>query len=448
MIGFTYARRFTWTVLVATCVVASSAGSAHAQGGRGGGGGGEAFRRMGAAGGFGQDMFTPGVDSRELERYQTILSLSREQQDTVRALFEGYNEEFRASATAVREKMTAARERMEAAREDGRQPGDRSGFQEMRGMFQEFRKQRDDMERAFLSDVQSVLTPEQQAQWPVVERVRRRERTVQRGLMSGERVDLIRLVDSQGLPPEVRGELSPVLSEYETELDRALIERNKAYDEGLTRMGDLFGAGDPETARAEAQRVMDAARQASTRVRDVNRKYARQVEQVLPEAARGRFEREFRQASSPAVYRETRTSRELTAAKGFGDLDEGQRQSLAALGESYQRDAGALNDQIARATEEAEESITVDRFFRARRDEIDDGPLGEFWRKRRDLDRITRESLRKLLSPEQIERLPRSERDEDDNTGDGAPGRNRRMGADRDRGEGETRPQGRGGGRR
>ncbi len=442
MIGFRPAR-FTWTVLVAACVATASAGSAHAQGR---GGGGEAFRRMGAAGGFGQDMFTPGVDSRELERYQTILSLSREQHETVRVLFEGYNEEFRASAATVREKMTAARERMDAAREEARQPGDRSGFQEMRGMFQEFRKQRDDMERAFLSDVQSVLTPEQQARWPVVERVRRRERTVQRGLMSGERVDLIKLVDAQELAQETKAGLAPVLSGYETELDRALIERNKAYDDGLTRMGELFGAGDPETARAEAQKVMDAARQASTRVRDVNRRYARQVQQMLPEAAQGRFEREFRQASSPAVYRETRASRDLTAAKGFGDLDESQRQSLTALGESYQRDAGALNEQIARTTEQAEESITVDRFFRARRDEIDDGPLGELWRKRRDLDRTTRESLSKLLRPEQIERLPRSERDEDDNAGDGAPGRNRRMGADR--GDGETRPQGRGGGRR
>lgn len=434
MIGRSHTHRIGWSIIAAACIaVFVLDGSALGQGG--GGGGGDRFRGMGPMGGFAQDMFTPGVDRRDLERYESILQLTREQQDTVRALFEGYNEEFRAAASKAREKMDAARE---AARESG----DRSAFQGMRGMFQELRTQRNAMEQAFFTDVQAVLTPQQQERWPVVERVRRRERTVQRGLMSGERVDVIRIVEGQKLPADTKAALGPVLEQYEAELDKALIDRNKVYDEGLARMGDLFDREDRDAARAEAQKQMDTARQASVRVRDINRRYARQVQQMLPEAAQWEFEREVKRASFPFVYREARVSRELSAAKGFGDLDEGQREGLAALNESYQRDFAALNDQLARATEEAEETITADRVFRARRDEMDDGPAGDLWRKRRELERATGESLRKLLRPEQVERLPKPERDEPNDDG---PRRFRRQAEDG--GEGDARPQRGGGGR-
>lgn len=421
------------------------AASASAQGGAGGGGGGGGgdgqgrgggFRGMGGFGQFGQDMFTPGVDSRELERYREFLDLSAEQQDTVRALFEGYNEEFRSAAAG-------ARQAMDATREKARESGDRSGFQEMRGLTQDFRRKRDDMEKAFFSDVQAVLSPDQQARWPKVERVRRRERTVPRGLMSGERVDVIQIVEGQRLAPETSGAVSPILEAYEADLDRALIERNKAYEEGFARMGEIFGGGDPEAARAEAQRLMDSARQASVRVRDVNRKYARQVQAVLPEAAQWEFERAVKRASFPRIYREARASREITAAKGFSDLDDSQRQALGALSDSFQRDLATLNDQLARATEEVEETITAERIMRLRRDEVDDGPAGDLWRKRRDLERSASESLKKLLRPEQIERLPGPEETDE---GDGR-GRRRPEGAAGAREDG-NRPQRRGGGGR
>lgn len=380
----------------------------------GGGGGGPGQRGFGGGGffggGMGQDMFTPAVDSRELERYKTILGLDRDQSDIVRSLFEGYNEEFRAAAAEMRQKL-------EAARREARESGDRGGFGAMREMFQTFRARREAMEKSFFTDVQAILTPEQQAQWPRVERVRRREHTVQRGLMSGERVDVIQVVEQQKLPQDVRASLTPTLEQYELDLDKALIERNKAYDDAMTRIGELFQNGDPEAARAEMQKIMDASRSASIRVRDLNRRYARQVQGMLPEAARWEFERAVRQASFPQVYRETRASRQLAAAKGFSDLDDAQRQGIQALSEAYARDLGQINDQLAQATERMEETITADRIFRARMGGMEDGPAAELWQKRRDLDRTTGESLRKLLRPEQIERLPRQNPDEDEGPG-------------------------------
>jgi hypothetical protein len=57
------------------------------------------------------------------------------------------------------------------------------------------------------------------------------------------------------------------------------------------------------------------------------------------------------------------------------------------------------------------------------------GPLGDLYRKRRELGSKTEDQLRKILTPEQQERLPRNE-------GDNGPGR--RRGGD---GQDGARPQ-------
>lgn len=441
MLGSRRARRVGWTSVAVVGAAVLALGTPALGQGRPGGGGegrGQGQRGFGGGGmfggGMGQDMFTPAVDSRELERYKSILILDKDQNDIVRSLFEGYNEEFRAAAAEVRGKM-------EAAREEARASGDRGGLGNMRGMMQEFRTRRDAMEKSFFTDVQAILTPEQQTGWPKVERVRRRERTVPRGLMSGERVDVIALVEKQKFAPDVAGAIAPTLEQYELDLDKALIERNKAYEDGFGRIGELFQNGDQEAARAEMQKIMETARAASTRVRDLNRRSARQVQAALPEPAQWGFEKAVREASFPQVYRETRAARALAAAKGFGDLDDTQRQGIAALTESFTRDIGGLNDQLAQATEQVEETITADRIFRARRDEQDEGPAGELWRKRRDLDRTTIENLRKLLSPEQVERLPRP--DDNENQGPGRRGRDGgEGGGDRPQQDRPRRPDG------
>ena len=403
-------------------LVAGSSALAQGRGGGGGFGGG----RMGGMFGGG-DMFAPSIDSRELDRYEQILGLSRDQRDLVRDLFDGYQQEFRAAATGIREKMEAAREQARAQREAG---GERAGggqggaaFSEIRDTMTQFRTQRDKMEQGFFADVQAVLTPEQTALWPKVERTRRRERTMQRGLMSGERMDVMRLVDEASVTGETRATIAPLLEQYEMDLDRALVERNKVYDDGLGEaMANFRGPEDAQNpeALARAQRLMTAARDASVRVRDTNRRYARQVMEALPAEQRPAFERAIKQASFPGVYRATRTSRELTAAAGFADVDATQRQAITELTTSYNRQLEVLNDQLATATEQNEMSMTVERlvrrFGRGGGGGGDDDPAADLREKRRELDRTTTDGLRKLLTTEQVERLPQAEEDE-------APGR-------------------------
>jgi len=295
-----------------------------------------------------------------------------------------------------------------------------------------FQEEARKMEQGLLADLRTLLTPEQASRWELVERTRRRERTLGQGQMSGERVDVIRLTRELELDPALRSSIDEVLAQYELDLDRALVKRNEAYERirsGFGRMRD----GD----FSEMEDLMNAAREASRRVRDVNERYARQVSGLLPEDLRASFEKRVREAAFPQVYRASRVQRQLDAALEFEDLSDEQRERLGAIRASYLRDSEALNERLARAWREAEDSMEIRQMFRGG---LNEGELGELRRQRRELDQQFGERLREVLTDEQLDRLPREQEDRGRRFFDARRGqRGRAL-----RGGGETRDAGRG----
>jgi hypothetical protein len=409
------------------------------RGPRGAFGGGGLGRMMGGGG----DMMSPSVDSRELDQLNKDLGLTGEQKELARGLFEGYQEQFRARAQEWRDKM-------EQAREEARDSGDmRAAFQNMAPLFAELRTQRQKMEDQFFSDYKAVLTPEQQTKWPSMERDRRRAKTLNIGRLSGERVDLFKLVEQAKLPAEVTPKIAPILEQYASDLDRELVSRNKVYEEAFTRAPQAMGDTD------QMQKMLERGREASVKVREVNRRYARQIEAVLPEEQKPLWEKALKEASFPDVYRETAAHRQIAAAAGFSDLDTAQQESLKALRETYARELDAANERLAKAQEASEMTVTAERLMRGGfgGGGDQDDPVSEARRQKRELDQRTSESLKKILTPEQAERLPANPRGGPG--GGAAPGggdggerpRRRNQGGEQDVGGGR-RPngEGRGGG--
>jgi Spy/CpxP family protein refolding chaperone len=447
--------------LAVAAVVALAGTLAPAQdfgGGRGGFGGG--------GGMFGG----PSINSRDLDRYQDMLSLTRDQRDTVKALFEGYQEQSRTTGQDLRDKMADMREQM---RDGG---GDASSRRAMAEAMTSMRTQREKMEASFFSDVQAILTPEQAALWPKVERTRRREQYINRGLMSGERADIIRIIDEQSLTADAKAKLTPVLDQYEVDLDRELAARVKLFDSNMAKVMELMSAGnDPAQMGDKLQGMLKETRDASIRVREVNRKAARQIEDLLPDDKKASFHKAFKEASFPSVYRPTGASRQIAAATGFADLTEEQKTAIAALKEKHASESAAMEEQLAKAIEDNEMNLTADQLMRrfgggrgaqgqnqgqnnqgnrraeagqqgerGRRDRQADnnarggdnnvraggrfqeeGPVGELRQKARDLDRTTQENLKQILRPEQVDRLPEIDRGGDRNGG-GDPRQRRR----------------------
>ena len=272
-----------------------------------------------------------------------------------------------------------------------------------------------------------LLSPAQEERWGAVERTKRRVRTIGRGSLAGESVDLIELVDQLGVPDDAEGRLGALMARYEAELDRALEERNALQSEEAELM---MPRGMDAEMRMDLSRVAEVAervREASVRVRDVNRSYARQVRGVLTDELAEEFERLWREWSFPKVYAETYTSRVLRAAGGFEDLNDEQRERLGALSARYERELERANEAWVRAIEESDAAGNTgvvgggggEMMMVEMADEAG-GPVDDARRARRDLNREYLAQVRGLLSPGQRSRLP--EREVAQPAGGGAPG--------------------------
>ncbi len=226
--------------------------------------------------------------------------------------------------------------------------------------------------------------------------------------------------------------------------------------------------------------MLKQSREASVKVREVNRRYARQVQDLLPDDKKAAFDHAFKQASFPNVYRQSQSDRQIVAAQGFADLTEEQKTAIAALKESHARDEAAAQERLAAAMEENEMKMTAEQLMRrfgggmmgggrggqggpgggggaggqnggrggnnnnpgagrgnqggggaaggqggGRGGPQEEGVVGELRAKSRELDKNASESLKKILRPEQVDRLPQQEDRGGGGGGDNQPQRRR-----------------------
>jgi len=400
-------------LVVLAVAVALSAPAALAQpwgGGFGGGGGGEFLQ--------------PGISRRDMDRYAAFLALDDDQREAAMVLLDGYQTSFDAVARDMRDAM-------DAAREEFRDTRDPSVWRDLGPRMQAFGAQREEMEADLLRDVREILTAEQAALWPRMEMMRRRDATMRRGFLSGESVDLVRLTEDQALAADAAAQVRPILDRYEQDMDRALTDRNKVFETNREKGVEAWQAGDMEAVDA----LFAEAREASIRVRDLNRQYARQIAAALPGEAGAKFDSEFQRRSFPRVYRQDYAERAIDAATKFTDLTPEQSESLTGIRQSFQRELGVLQSKQAAAQEESEVSRTIGDFMgrgRGGPGGSDRSAVREARAERQALDDRFLAQLRGILTPEQAARLPerRDEADDDDRPR-GEPRAPRRQRSDR-----------------
>jgi hypothetical protein len=102
----------------------------------------------------------------------------------------------------------------------------------------------------------------------------------------------------------------------------------------------------------------------------------------------------------------------------FDDLDPRQKDAIAALKESYERDLGTANDKWAAALVEEESSGAGGMMIGGAQimfmgDQDQSGPVPEARKARRELDKKTMDALETLLTPTQKEKLPKTEQSPD-----------------------------------
>lgn len=393
--------------------------TAVAQPPRGGGGGGF-MMGMGGMGGMGGQMDAP-VTSETLTRIGKVVSFDADQKLASEELLKGYLAGYQVKADEIRKVV-------EETREEFRESRDPSVWQGLAPKMEEFRKYREQSEQGFLNDVKSILTEGQMEKWPAVDRMLRRD-TLNRSFMAGERLNLISLVEQMKLPEDKQKALKETLDQYELELDRELIERNKFQAEAMGGMQNFFRVqGDPE-AMAKAEEMVTKNREASMRVRDVHRKYARLVESMLEGEQAGKFAEQIKRESFPEVYRERYGDRVVAAALAMSEIDQGQRDALTALLETHQRETQQINTKHEQAIAEREKNFSISGMM-GRMGGMggpEQGLMEEVRQSRRTLEEATINKVKAILTPEQAEKLP-SREDRGGGGGDRAGNRGMRDG--------------------
>jgi len=367
---------------------------------------------------IGQQMRADPLRARDIERAADGVGMSEDQLSAAKTLLEGYEQQIK-----------AMREEQQAGGEEelnifggggGGGGGDTSGFQAMRDAAVKQREKQAGLETQLLSDIKAVLKPEQQEKWVVVEQSMRRDQRLRRGIMSGERLNVREVVHDLQLEGETAGSVEGVLQQYDIEVDRQLVTRDQLMEQP---MPDFRGFGDPDAMDAMRKR-MGERREASVRVREVNKRFATQVEGLLPEGQRGVFTDRVKEGTYPEIFRKTSGAEALAKAMAMPDLVPDQLQEVARLEDEYKAKITTWKPKAVKAWDEFETQMTPDRIGNGGMQDIGRG-LSEARRERRELDKATIEGLKKVLTADQAKELPDLERDEEG--GRGGRGGNRRM---------------------
>jgi hypothetical protein len=333
----------------------------------------------------------------------------------------------------IRERMEPLRERMETMR-PRIDPAERQAMREgFRDLFKELRTERSALDARFETELRMILSERQIERWPAFERKTRRRKTIPRGSLSGESVDLFIVLREAGIDPDVTHTLQELVGSYATELDHALVARNEYLETGRDAVFDAMAEQDVE----KAMRLMEDEKTLRTAVRGVNERYADAIVSHLADvgdtAHVEAFRDGFRRRAYERVYRTTGMQRAFGAAMDLEDVTEEQLVSIMLLQESYLTDLDARNAQLQQVLRNHEPDQITDRARRmAERfsgegrgrggfrggDFGEDDPIRSAFRERLEMDQGYRARLEALLTPEQIAALPAMRRQRDGRRGD------------------------------
>lgn len=348
------------------------------------------------------ETFRPLLTKGEIEVMSRLLKLAPEDRASVAALFEAHDLEVRSEGSKVRARC---REWSEEAELFQRHELQRKIAPELAS----WEKRKQSLEKQFLDDLTTMLTKEQEAMWPLVEREIRRPRQLATSWMSGEGVDVVALLASVDPGASENVKVVELLERYAAEVDTALKERDAFVKANAEEAG--------ETVRTDPKRAL-FLRQTSVRnrvkVREINKRYVNQLAAELSEPSRSRFLDEYLTKCVLWLNRETHAERYIKSAIALQDIDPSKRSDLESISREYSK---AVIEITRRTVNEyqAYEETRIPRRLRIAlgleaeteqhvndvADAPEGTPLAKVRRERLALDRKFRSRVDALLSAEQ-----------------------------------------------
>ncbi|MFO0827444.1 MAG: hypothetical protein U0572_04775 [Phycisphaerales bacterium] len=298
------------------------------------------------------------------------------------------------------------------------------------------------MRTHFIDGLKASLSDEQLAQWPAFERFLTREKTLPRGRLSGEGTNLIFVLDELKLPEEDFAKVEKLLDPYELKLDAALIARNENLASSTAKLFKALQEGNVK----DCERIFDRQMQLRAAVRDVNEDYRTQMVAAFGESeAAKKFEKAALLDGYDRIYRSSTTERSFDKALELEGLDPAVRQGIADLRAQYFVELDSRNRDIlstVKKNEPSQQATEAGRFatfmaaamsgdfsalagsgfpfgpgggrgpgggFGGPGGDRQDDPVRVAFDSRSQFNDEYLTKLKALLTPEQVEQLPRRE---------------------------------------
>ncbi len=361
-----------------------------------------AVGQFGEAAGF-ADSMQPDLFSRDLVVFSEVLELDESQRLIVEALFTDHQEDFQLGLENMRNRFDEMRD-------------DFTGNDVKRIMtlvflpFQEWRGEKEILRQEFMENVKVVLTEEQLERWPSLERRLLREKSLGKGRLSGERVNLLHVVRDLHLDPPLLEHLQPLLLEYELVLDQALRRRNEL----LANSQESIIRALREQDGALGVKVVGQQIETRIAVRDTNDRYIELITAALPETLGLQFRAMARERAYPRVFRPTIEQRIFKAAEALKELEPDVLTAVQELHQTYLGELGIINEELLRQLRKTEPQLALDRAeafaTRLRGEATPKKKAGRSTRLdlvwRRDLGHRYTALLDDILTPEQAASLP------------------------------------------
>ena len=210
------------------------------------------------------------------------------------------------------------------------------------------------LESQFLSDVQGILTEKEQARWPRFEQARRRSILLRRySRLAGEGIDLINLFNTLHFPDEVATQLQPVLDDYANELDAGILERQAVMDKAKERMNAISDKKSQETKELIYRDILRVHKA----LRDINERYAEQIEQQLPDDLAAAFKQKFDQSRYPRILAPTQADRYIHQVRRLETLSDDQQDRIEARWSQYEIELEPIITQLIEFQKKNNEEI-------------------------------------------------------------------------------------------
>lgn len=280
------------------------------------------------------ELMKPEFINRDMVIFVEGLNLDDGQQVIVESMFENYRDDFDAGLERLRGRFEQLRDKL-----DTRDP-DRV-LKLVFAPFEQWRDERNQLRDQFLNNVKLVLSDRQLKGWDEFLRKLRRDKTLDRGILSGEHLNIFHVLQDMQLSEQQRLAIEPLLTQYETDLDQALRERNRAINDEDGVMLEAM-----QTQDADAMlKAMNHQIELRIAVRDINDHYVNVVAEALPETLGAEFREKAMTRAYPRIYRRSSAEKLFEAALAL-DLPKEVRQNVNEVYGNYRTAIEDFNQRL------------------------------------------------------------------------------------------------------